>query len=233
MPPEPFIHPLPLTEHGSRVESQLDTGTKNYFALLFKPGFPLQAQELLEMQEIFYVQQTLNSEMRTTGWTGPVPWTGATPLNKDLIGFTYAAGTNSGPITIKKGWYCISGLTLTGGIDVWAYNNTDRDVTPVQPESNTNTGTNFGLRVLVEKIECTTSTTPSSTEDASLADAGGNVINGPCGAARLNLKITGVGSSAQTGESFAPIFTNPIKTAGASPTRTVTFKNGDTKQVGQ
>ena len=55
--PSPFSAGFPLkpTPFKSRTEQHLNN-SKNYFAVAFKPGFPLQASELNEIQEIFYVR---------------------------------------------------------------------------------------------------------------------------------------------------------------------------------
>ncbi len=182
--PTPFTtgFPLKATPFKSRTERNLNSNN-NYFAVAFKPGFPLQASELNEIQEIFYVQQTLNSELSTKGWTGSVPWNGATPMERGMVtmGIT-------GPITVAKGWYHVKDTQLNGGIGVWAYNSTDISFEPSHNEAVANT-TKYGLRVKTVTVECSSSGSPGTNEDVYLQDQSNfNVVGGPCGAARLKLK---------------------------------------------
>lgn len=231
--PAPFKTPFPLTTNPfrSRVEAQTEQA-KNYYAIAFKPGYPLQASELNEIQEIFYVQQTLTQEM-ISAWmdysilssaagnpvTGP-GWQGCTPLNPDLIGKN--TETNSITLTALAGWYLIKHTDINSGFGVWVYNDTDRVIVNNLIPVAGGTTTTYGIIVKPITIQCTTSSTPSSTEDTSLQDQSSiNVVNGPCGAARMQLKVVGFGSSAGTGEYLAPILTG---TADAT-TAQATFSN--------
>jgi len=226
--PAPFStgFPLTLTPFKSRTEQQLDIA-KNYFAVAFKPGYPLQASELNEIQEIFYIQQTLNVQLlnSSNSWTaGTTPWTGVTPMSKSLISFT---GVEGEPITINPGWYHIKDPQINGGIGVWVYNNTIRTVTAGNNESTTDITIGFTVKTVV--VECTNNSTPSSTEDSYLQDQSNfNVIGGPCGAARIQLQIISVDSQAGADTIFVPMFVGP-RIAGN--TRQITFVNSDYTQV--
>ena len=229
--PAPFKTPFPLTTNPfrSRVEAQTEEA-KNYYAVAFKPGYPLQASELNEIQEIFYVQQTLTQEM-ISFWmdysilssastsplvTGP-GWQGCTPLKPDLIGKN--SETNSITLTALAGWYLVKHTDINSGFGVWVYNNTNRViVSGLTKLSSGSTTTTYGIIVKPITIQCTQSE-PSSTEDISLQDQSSiNVVNGPCGAARMQLKVIGFGSSAGTGEYLAPILTGIANAATAQAT---------------
>ena len=223
--PSPFSAGFPLkpTPFKSRTEQHLNN-SKNYFAVAFKPGFPLQASELNEIQEIFYVQQTLNNELINSGWTGIAPWTGATPMSKDMITMDF-----TGDVSVGTGWYHIQDPQINGGLGVWAYNDTVRTVTPVHAETS-GSSPDYGLKVKTVTVECSTNSTPGTNEDVYLQDQSNyNVIGGPCGAARLKLEISGAGSTAASDEILANIFRGPITITNTS--RTITFVNNDTTQV--
>lgn len=230
--PSPFLPQFPLSAapFKSRVESNIDNA-KNYFAVAFKPGFPLQASELNEMQEIFYTQQTLSNKLQTTGWTGAVPWNGSTPLQKGLITFGL-----TGPITVGAGWYLIQSESFNGGIGVWAYNSTNRGITTSHVENSPNAfDTKYGFAVKTTTIQCANTGTPSSTEDVTLQDQSNfNVIGGPCGAARLKLDIVRAGATAASDEVFVSIFKGPQSTVSGTSVvnRVIKFENNDEKRAG-
>lgn len=230
--PSPFSTNFPLasTPFKSRVEANLDTD-KNYFAVAFKPGFPLQASELNEIQEIFYVQQTLSNDLNTTGWTGAVPWNGATPMSKGIVTFNL-----TGPINFGVGWYYIKSSSFNGGIGVWAYNKTARSVTTVHTENSASAlNTKYGFAVKVKTVECSRTGSPGPNEDLTLQDQSNyNVIGGPCGAARLTLELVRAGTTAGTDEIFVPVFGGPQSTVSGAAviSRVIRFENGDLKQAG-
>lgn len=55
----PFLSRLPL------FTLNTDAAVNNYPLVAFKPGFPLQAAELNEIQENFAIQQTLSNTLLT------------------------------------------------------------------------------------------------------------------------------------------------------------------------
>lgn len=223
--PSPFSTDFPLnqTPFRSRIESQIDA-VKNYYAVAFKPGFPLQASELNELQEIFYVQSTLNKNLVLGGWSGPVPWNGTTPLNKGSITMGL-----SGPVTIGAGWYHVMDTQFNGGLGVWIYNDQDRSLSPVHQETGA-TSPKYGFKIKPVSVECSNTNTPATNEDTSLQDQSNfNVIGGPCGAARLKLEITGVGSTAGSDEFITAIFSGPFM-IGAN-LREIHFENSELTQV--
>lgn len=218
--PQPFISGLPLSANPfrSRSESQMDAA-KNYFAVAFKPGFPLQASELNELQENFYIQQTLTQTM-FANWHNmnylqqngnnmlATPWNGCTPVDPALVSYTSSSGAVN--ITFKTGWYLIKQNDVNGGFGVWVYNN--RDVTVLSNYSNSSSSSldgDYGIFINKNTIQCTTNATAAFNEDRSLQDSSNiNVINGPCGAARLQLKVFSFGrEGSQTSSTFLPIIT--------------------------
>ena len=220
--PTPFTGGFPFNQDPfrSRVESQIDA-SKNYYAVAFKPGFPLQASELNEMQEIFYVQNTLNSKLVSSWYGIPyVPWDGCTPYDSSLI---YGVTTsNSITATAQIGWYLIQHTKTNGGLGVWVYNDTAKTIISGFTGATGTTGP-YGIVIKPVTISCTTNSTAGVTQDRTLQDSSNlNIINGPCGADRLKLNIVKFGSTAASGEYVVPIF-NATKSGF---TAYVTYING-------
>lgn len=226
--PLPFTGGFPFNQsaYRSRVEAQTDA-SKNYYAVAFKAGYPLQASELNEMQEIMYVQNTLTSNLQTvsSGWTaGTVPWNGCTPLTSGLI---TAAGTTSITATGAIGWYHVKHTNTNGGFGVWVYNSTAKTIVSGFTGATGTTGP-FGIVVKPVTISCTTNSTAGTTQDRTLQDSYHmNITNGPCGADRLKLNIIKFGSTAGTGEYLVPIFTG-FKDGNTGTTCGIKFLNGVT-----
>jgi len=205
--PTPFTGGFPFNQNPfrSRVESQINA-SKNYYAVAFKPGFPLQASELNEMQEIFYVQNTLNAGVLFS-WvgSGTVPWDGCTPYNSNqMIG----VATSSKGITAfaQIGWYLIKHTKTNGGLGTWVYNDTVTTVISGFTGAPGTTGY-YGIVIKPVTISCTTNIPAGTTQDRTLQDSNNmNIINGPCGADRLKLNIVKFGSTAASGEYVVPIF---------------------------
>jgi hypothetical protein len=232
--PTPFTtnFPLNIAPFASRVESQLDAN-KNYYLVAFKPGFPLQASELNEMQEIFYMQQTLTQTMfanwgikqyseQSGAAMTETPWNGCTPLSPDLISIN-SDSTNI-TVTCKAGWYLLKSPNYNGGFGVWVYMSSDVErLTGFTPASSSSFTGNYGIQATRQTVNCTKSSSPNpQTEDRTLQDSSNiNVINGPCGAARLQMSNLSFAKE-QTGTEFYPMFTATANGTVAS----VTFKNG-------
>ena len=111
---------------------------------------------------------------------------------------------------VMDGWYLVKSRDFNGGLGVWVYNpppgnplilNFDN----TSPPSATGY---YGMRVKPITISCTSTVPAGTNQDNSIQDQTNiNVINGPCGADRLQLKIMGFGhsSTVATGETFLPI----------------------------
>ena len=230
--PLPFKTNFPLSRapFSSRVESQLDA-TKNYFLVAFKPGFPLQAAELNEMQEIFYMQQTLTqtmfanwgikqySEQAGNAMTA-TPWEGCTPLSPDLVVATVSASK----ITVKcnPGWYLLKSPNFNGGFGFWVHKpQADLIISDLEPTSTDKAG-NYGMESVISTVNCTKNSFEAIGEDRTLQDSSNiNVINGPCGAARIIHNIPRISKELQSN----PIY--PMLTVTANGTvASVAYKNG-------
>lgn len=123
--------PLSGNPYWSRVTlSQLKGITfKNYCFLAFKPGLPLQASELNEIQEINSMNQTLTNVMNSS-WmssvTGPnvqgPAWNGTTPLYPhydNLNTTTNLVGITGDVVHIRQGWYLVT--VKSSNLKHWVY----------------------------------------------------------------------------------------------------------------
>jgi len=154
--------PLNGITFASRVQSHIDAN-KNYVFLGFKPGFPLQASELNEIQEHFFVQQTLMGEMAfnwaNNGLSGPA-WQGATPVKPELLDRT------SNTVVLSPGWLYVKNENFIGGMGIWIYNPNSYSFSVT-----TGTDTTYGVAVKIEEVS-------SSTDQSLLDNSGGRSIYG-------------------------------------------------------
>lgn len=219
--PAPFSSGFPLngSPFNSKLQDQMDLA-KNYFVVAFKPGYPLQAKELNELQEVFYAQQTLTQRLFANwhrydyiqqGGTPmtATPWNGCTPVDPATVIKQTSGGSVS--VVADPGWYLMNSSSIFGGFGVWVYNPTAVTVlTGFNSGTATKAGT-YGIVIKQNTVNCTTSDPAGVNEDRSLQDSSNlNVINGPCGAARIQASVVRFakqGDTLGTGEVFLPIFT--------------------------
>lgn len=197
----PFLSRLPLFT--------LNTGgaaVNNYPLVAFKPGFPLQAAELNEIQENFAIQQTLSNTLLTnwltygtsaelTGhptdvYTGP-GWNGAIPLDPAYITAS-AAGVVAG-----IGWYLIT--LPVSNLKFWIYNDT---IFPANSLATT-PGYYFGFSISSAFIPC--SNTESDAGWSFNDQSSGNFESSTCGANRFKITIDNVLATATLPAGFVPI----------------------------
>jgi hypothetical protein len=135
------------------------------------------------------------------------PWNGCTPVDPELVSFTSSGGAVN--ITFKAGWYLIKQNDFNGGFGVWVYNDTDRLVlSNYNNSSSANLDGDYGIFIKQNVIQCTTNATAATYEDRSLQDSSNiNVINGPCGAARLQAQVFNFDRFSVGGGTFLPIIT--------------------------
>lgn len=240
--------PLATYPYKSRLHNQLSTN-KGYSFVAFQPGYPLQAQELNEIQDIAYLQSTLNQVM-TNSWctskimqsvsptaTTPVygpGWDGCTPLKPDSSGSDYVKITTASPytVTVNPGWYLLrsslnSSLNILGGLGVWVYypdTVTVGSFTPGTPSVNII----YAIGTLYN-VGCSNTEEPETEVlDLGLRDFSSfNTINGPCGAFRYAVKIRNFSTSNSVlgGQQAFPLMTVETTATGIS------FKYGNNYQV--
>lgn len=180
---------------------------KNYVMIAFKPGLPLQASELNEMQEIEAINQTLTATMMNS-WPVQAPsyddddiiygpgWDGATPVrprkedNSPSPSLVVRANTSTG-VTANPGWYLVR--VPSSGLKHWVYLNNSLYV---PPSNNSTIG--FFLDYEIIKPINDTSLYDNSTGTESITPGAA------AGADRIHVKIYGLTAS-QGATNFSPI----------------------------
>lgn len=216
--------PLSPFPYNSRVEMSEITNTnpKNYVMIGFRPGFPLQASELNEMQDINLLNQNLTTSMihlwsynklnivneDTAKIYGP-GWVGTTPLwpesfDSEYEGPTtsmveYAQSDQSVTLTIKEGWYLVH--VRSSGLKHWIYINEDIISDPIQASTTTKY---VGLKVYYTEINV--------AEDPGLYDNSSTSIpvGTPAGANRIKLNINMEVGITATDNYYEPLTSSSI-----------------------
>lgn len=188
--------PMSGNPYWSRVNLYQIQGSspKNYVLLAFKPGLPLQASELNEVQEINAMNETLTAAMNAS-WPVYIPshagsnpiygpgWNGATPLYPEFDGdntTTNMVGYTGNVISVNKGWYLVT--IKSSGMKHWIY--LDTGYTRTIPTISGTTAQYIGFTAYYETIK--------PTQDPSLYDnsTGINIVTGAAaGADRIKVTI--------------------------------------------
>jgi hypothetical protein len=185
--------PLDKSPFYSRISTQIAASpAKNYYAIAFNPGYPLQASELNEVQELFFINNTLSNRFSSI-WQARgsnIPyWNGMIPLDPTYISLTNVTNTSgiwTGTISISNGWYLWNNPNSNLGF--WIY--LDENVTGTFSINN-NTISYIGFTVLDQVISCCSSSTCSETQDEDIRDNSSGFPGGylTCGASRLKATI--------------------------------------------
>lgn len=194
--------PLATPPYNSRVTTQLNaTGSsvKNYYMIAFTPGYALQASELNEIQELFYIHESLTNRMyglwHDAGYTKIPYWEGLIPLNPTYITLlsvptlTTINGEQAASIkvSVSGGWYLWT--DSESKLSFWISNNFTNTsaLVPLVVRNNEY----IGFEVLKETISCCASSPCPPGSDETLRDnSQGDSQNWfTCGASRLSAKI--------------------------------------------
>jgi hypothetical protein len=236
--------PLSGVPYYSRISSQYSQENKNYYMLGFNPGYALQASELNELQELFFINQSLTARLNSN-WSqyGKIPfWDGLIPgdpriaipgqsLPSELAAPTVT--TPSSPISgiwqfdviMRPSWfYWVDEST---GLGFWIYINQSGS-TNFRTISTTTSGNSINyIGFVAEKTEiscCPSSTCGTDQDDTIRDNSSGNAQNSffTCGASRLKVSFTDpieIRTSIASGDNFYPIF----KITFNATTATVTY----------
>lgn len=186
--------------------SRLSLDASKYQLIAFKPGYPLQHSELNEMQEMFYVQQSLTAIMWSNWCTYKVAstinskgpgWEGATPLQPSLLQFS------NNILTVSPGWYLCA--LKTSGFYIWLYNHNPEAKFTFQ---SIPTNSYVGFSVSTQGVDASGNVVGvggfvTCREDQSLREYYNDQIAGECGADRYKVELTSVGRS---GTGYSDIF---------------------------
>jgi hypothetical protein len=189
--------PLSIEPYNSRTTSYFNTSTiKNYYMIAFTPGYALQASELNELQELFYLNESLTQRMyglwQDSAFTKLPFWEGLIPLDPTYITLNsvdYNTTTNiiTVNLSVSDGWYLWT--DSESKLSFWINNPTSftssLEVDATQEEY-------IGLLIDKEITYCCPSEPCPEGSDSTLRDnSQGNTENWSitCGAARLSAII--------------------------------------------
>lgn len=202
--------PLDTTLFLSRV-SKFMTDGKKYVASAFKPGFGLQAAELNEIQEQFFVYQTLSNRCINTwidsGLTTPNPfWNGATPFSPGLL--TTVTSTSAMTVTAGVGWYYLvdsitptDGSTNNSGFGYWIHNSSALSISVALSEvTSSTTATKFGFTYSKLTVDSTVDTSLLDNSNSSNAQ-----MNIP-GADRISIRNLSLTKNSSSLTQFSELF---------------------------
>ena len=193
MPGSPLGTNLPLVQspYNSRITNQYGIENKNYYLLGFTPGFALQASELNEVQELFFLNQSLglryHSVWRSQGYDVPF-WEGLVPYDPTLIevsNIIYSQGVGTVTVTVNPGWYLWTDFR-SSKLSFWIYINQEYTKTV---SASSNTSEYIGLLLDKSIITCCPASSCSETQDSTLRDnsQGNNENFFTCGASRFKV----------------------------------------------
>jgi hypothetical protein len=194
MPKSPLGN-LPLSEipHNSRITSEYGSDNKNYYMVGFNPGYALQASELNEIQELFFLNQSLTARCHSL-WSNAgkkIPfWSGLIPLNPFSISVSTPEIDDTGvatlSVTIADTWFLWS--DYDSGLSFWIH--LEDAVDGLQFDTGAGTGTEYiGFDMTKTTILCCATDQCSDTQDSTLRDnsQGGTENFFTCGASRLKV----------------------------------------------
>lgn len=218
--------PLSVSPYHSRVSTHAES-VKNYTLLGFNPGFALQAAELNEIQELFFLNQNLTQRMNAnwirinngqlTPFTAPY-WEGLIPLSPDYVTVSTVVfnGTSAAfNYSLSQGWYLYT--DSLSKLSFWVWN------------ENTLTGSTiangtayFGLNATTAYVNCCQTDDDCTGKDSTLRDASQSFYQEfTCGSSRFQVNLGDILLSYDTTAviGFAQIFTVNIAA------RTINFPN--------
>jgi len=233
MPKSPLGNlPLKDSPYYSRITSEYGTEDKNYYLLAFNPGYSLQASELNEIQELFFLNQNLTQRMNQlwskAGYAKIPFWEGLIPLDPTTLSVTtptVQASSTSTKVTISAGWFLWT--DTTSKLSFWIYQpNTYTSIT-----KSTDVGDTVGyIGFDVSKsaiICCPSSSCDPEVGDENLRDnsSGSTTSEFTCGASRLKATFgSEVVIRNAIADDFYPIFKITVSADGASAA--ITFYDG-------
>lgn len=186
--------PLSTIPYNSRITDEYGSANKNYYIIGFNPGYALQASELNELQELFFLNHSLSTRQFAL-WSSSaykIPfWEGVIPLDPNsayssLPGVD-SSGTATATFTALAGWYLWT--DYSSGLSFWIYLNTD-----ISQEVETGVGEGseyIGFEMTKTLILCCPTSSCSDTQDESLRDnsQGSSENFFTCGASRFKVSF--------------------------------------------
>jgi len=229
MPKSPLGNlPLSVSPYNSRINSEYGSEDKNYYLIGFNPGYALQASELNELQELFFLNQTLTQKFNLF-WSRSsysiTHWDGLVPLNHYYVASTEPQPSEDGTISlnvnISQGWYLWT--DSESKLSFWIYNKNTYSSEPFTTSGNAEEY--IGFEVEKELILCCPTADCSDTQDQTLRDnSSGSTENFfTCGASRLKATIGDLVIRNAIASNFYPILKITRTLTGQGYKAEVTF----------
>jgi len=236
-----FSFPLSSFPYYARTVNQELQATglpKNYTFTGFVPGYPLQASELNEVQERFFLNQTLTTTMMSNwgglvapdadvsgpGW-GDVTAPGACPVSP-TVGVRGSWSSGGSLIEVDPGWFLVTlPDDVGGGLKQWVYFEGDGDFGTYRFEGVSN-GSAVGFQIS-KKYFLANENVEGFEFDPDLADNSSLEGTPPLGAVRVKLVLTPVifGSSNGGATPVNPDRTRVSAIASPRADQTIRFIN--------
>ena len=196
----PFSTPsLSLSPYYSRIGNHYrsPSSVKNYVLLAFNPGYALQASELNELQELFFLNSNLSQRSNalwTTSDSGRIPfWEGLIPYDPadivvDNVQFTNTQITFE--VTIDNSWFLWT--DSESKFSHWIYNDQSGAALTKSFTMNLNTTNYFGYNVTKTTTMCCQSGTCTDADDTLRDNSSGDNsgADNTCGASRISVSFS-------------------------------------------
>lgn len=241
MPQSPLGNlPLRSLPYKSRITDQYGSEGKNYVLVAFNPGYSLQASELNEIQELFFLNQSLHLRMLANwsqkGYPNIPFWDGLIPLNPDDVSVSSSTVSTTGAaiaeFTINPGWFLWT--DSESKLSFWIY--FDQSVTQTL---STSPGTQvsqeyseyIGFDIDTQQILCCPAADCGSNDDTLRDNSSGSSENFfTCGASRLkaNFKDNTLQIRDAIASTFYPIVKITVTPSSTGFTSSITWMDDQT-----
>ncbi len=200
----PFNTPsLSASPYYSRIGNHYPTSgsVKNYVLLAFNPGYALQASELNELQELFFLNSNLSQRSNalwTTSDTGRIPfWEGLIPYDPaDIVvnNVVFNTTTITFTVTIANSWFLWT--DFESKFSHWIYNDQSGGALTKNFEMDFSETNYFGYNVTKETTMCCQSGTCTDADDTLRDNSSGDSsgADNTCGASRISVAFSNTAS---------------------------------------
>lgn len=244
----PFNTPsLSQSPYYSRIGNNYPTSgsVKNYVLLAFNPGYALQASELNELQELFFLNSNLSQRSNalwTTSDTGRIPfWEGLIPYDPADIVVNNVQLTSTQitfDVTIANSWFLWT--DYESKFSHWIYNDQSDSALTKNFTMNLNTTNYFGYNVTKTTTMCCQSGICTDADDTLRDNSSGDSsgADNTCGASRISVAFSNDENDFEIQDTYDPNNQTAFRpifkiTTGETEQIEVTFMDGQVLTVSQ
>ena len=206
----PSLSPLP---YYSRINNHYrsSSSVKNYVLLAFNPGYALQASELNELQELFFLNSNLSQRSNalwTTSDSGRIPfWEGLIPYNPANIVVNNVASQNSKitfTVTIANSWFLWT--DSESKFSHWIYNDQSLAARTKNFEMDLNDINYIGYNVTKTTTMCCQSESCGNDDETLRDNSSGDTVGAfnTCGASRISATFSNSSDDFEIKDSYDP-----------------------------